>query len=144
MPVQILIADHDPLVRATCQRYLSARGCETAVAGDALQCIEQLRKLSPDVLVLDPQLLWGGGISVLSWLKEQAPVKSVLVVLTDGHCNERLSADILPLISRRLERPTGLYEMSHFVDELERCCDGAPAHQSEASDTQFLGSRSWK
>lgn len=146
MTAQILIADHDPLVRAICQRFLSAHGHDTALARDALQCIEQLQALSPDVLVLDPDILWGGGMAVLDWLKQQSPVKPVHVILADGHCQGGLSAEIQSMIGQRLERPTGLDELPHFIDALQQCLNGEEhsIKPSGANDAEILGSRSWK
>lgn len=119
MTTQVLIADRDPVVRDHCRRCLAAHGYDASLAADALQCIEQLRTWSPDLLVLDPDILWGGGEGVLEWLREVQPVKPVRVVMTDGHCQRTLPEDLQSLVTDRLERPTCLAELPAFVHQLE-------------------------
>jgi CheY-like chemotaxis protein len=120
MTQSILIADHDPRFRECCGRCLQAHGYDTATATDGLQCIELLQSLSPDLLVLDPEILWGGGIGVLDWLREQAPLKPVRVIVTDGHFLEAFPPDLRPLISGRLERPASLSDLTKFVNEIQQ------------------------
>jgi CheY-like chemotaxis protein len=120
MTANILIADRDPLVRDQCSRFLSAHGYDVATAADGLQCIERLRSCCPDLLVLDPEILWGGGAGVLAWLTCERPVKPIKVVLTDGHRLEKIHEETCDRSAVRLERPTGLATMMEFVSELQR------------------------
>jgi len=119
MTTQVLIADRDPMIRKTCQRYLNAHGFEAEVAADGLQCIEQLKVSHPSVLVLDPDLLWGGGTGVLSWLHDEHPLRPVRVVMTNGHTHEALPDEFQDLVLCRMERPVDLTDLSHFVDTLQ-------------------------
>jgi DNA-binding response OmpR family regulator len=119
MSLQFLIADHDPLLREECRRCLAARGHDVETAADALQCIEQLRATSPSVLVLDPEILWGGGDGVLEWLQDEEPIVRVTVVLTNGHSSGRIPDRLAHLITQRLERPCGIKELVQFVNRLE-------------------------
>lgn len=132
MTAQILIADRDPLVREHCSRFLSAHGYDVAVAANGLQCIEQLRSSCPDLLVLDPEILWGGGAGVLDWLNCEQPVKPVKIAITDGHRLDRLRERYNGRIAARLERPTGLGTMLEFVGELQRVLesDGTAIHDA--------------
>jgi CheY-like chemotaxis protein len=120
MTAQILIADRDPLVWEQCSRFLAAHGYDVAVAADGLQCVEQLRSGCLDLLVLDPELLWGGGPGVLDWLTCEEPVKPVKVVITDGHRLGRLLKRFNGRIAAQLKRPTGLASMMDYVCELQR------------------------
>lgn len=139
MTAQILIADHDPLVREQFVRCLSAHGYDVAVAADGLQCVEQLRTCCPDLLVLDPGILWGGGLGVLEWLKCERPAKLVkVVVLVDSHFTGNISEEDCEDVAARLERPTSLTEMTEFVSGLQRLLesdDGPISHSTKRQET---------
>jgi DNA-binding NtrC family response regulator len=119
MTVRLLIADRDPVVREDCRRCLAARGYDVEVAADGLQCIQQLRELAPTVLVLDPQILWGGGDGVLEWLRDEAPLTPLTVLVTNGHDCCGIPERLRPLVAGRLERPRGLRDLPPFVNRLE-------------------------
>ena len=140
MTAQILIADRDPIIREDCRRYLTAHGYEAAVAADALQCIEQLQSISPAVLVLDPELSCSGGLEVLDWLREQAPLKPVNVVLTNGHSATAVLRKFEPLIAGRLARPTCLSELATFVNELQRYLESSSSNGCSAREPELISS----
>lgn len=132
MTAQILVADHDPLVREQCRRFLAARGYDVAVAADGLQCIHQLQSCSPDLLLLDPGILWGGGPGVLEWLGSEQPVKPLKVILTDELREGRLPRRLCGKAVQRLPRPTGLGTMLDFVGQLQQLlpCHPVPTRRS--------------
>ena len=70
-------------------------GFEVATALSGLECIARLRERAPDVLVLEPQLPWGGGEGVLAIMGEIPELASVpVMVLTscrDPHILERVA-----------------------------------------------------
>jgi DNA-binding NtrC family response regulator len=117
---RFLIADRDPHVREGCRRFLTARGFEADVAGNGRQCLERIRELCPTVLVLDPEILWGGGDGVLEWLCEQQPLSPMTVLLTDGHTRHSMPEHAQRLVAVRLERPLGIHDLEHFVDRIEQ------------------------
>lgn len=126
MTAQILVADHDPLVREQCRRFLVARGYDVAVAADGLQCIHQLQSCSPDLLLLDPQILWGGGPGVLEWLTTEEPVKPLNVILTEELREGRLPRRLCGKAVKQLQRPSGLSTMLDFVGQLQRLLPSHP------------------
>jgi len=79
---RVLLADPDSTLRAVYQRFLAQEGYEVAVAADGLECVAQLRRFGPDLLVLDPELPWGRGEGVLAMMYEDpaVPVIPVMVV----------------------------------------------------------------
>jgi response regulator of citrate/malate metabolism len=46
-----------------------------------LECLERLQDFAPDVLVLEPELPWGGGDGVLAVIHEQPELRPAFVVL---------------------------------------------------------------
>ena len=81
MSVRILLADRDALLLASCRDCLCLRGATVATATTGLECIQTLRDFAPDVLVLEAELLWGGGDGVLAVIDEQPELRPTLVIL---------------------------------------------------------------
>ena len=64
-PVRVLMADPDESLRPVYRGPLFEEGFELVTAASGLECVARLRDRVPDVLVLEPQLPWGGGEGVL-------------------------------------------------------------------------------
>lgn len=84
---RVLIADPDePLL--TVYRELLRKEFDVVTASDGLKCLARLRERAPDVLVLEPQLPWGGGDGVLAAMRDESDLANVLVmILTE--CRDR-------------------------------------------------------
>lgn len=116
---RFLIADRDRGLAEATRRCLTARGCEVAIATNGLQCLEKLRALAPAVLVLDPEILWGGGDGVLEWLTGEEPLAPPIVVLLESPDGRRIPVRLLPSIDHHLQRPKGLHDLLSFAHQLE-------------------------
>lgn len=79
----ILLAEQDGVLAASYETFLVAEGFRVVIATTALECLDILRRSPPRLLVLDPGLLWGGGLGILALLAggELPPVP--VLVLTD-------------------------------------------------------------
>jgi len=82
MKQRLLIAERDDELCELYRRFLTERGYEVETTTDGLDCLAKLRQGTPAVLVLDLELLWGGGDGVLSWLRDEAPAPRIPVLLT--------------------------------------------------------------
>ena len=99
-----LIADRDAELCQVLRSFLSARGYEVETATDGLDCLTKLPQVIPAVLVLDLELLWGGGDGVLALLREENPALKIPMLLTAtsaappvvAECNESPVVDYLP------------------------------------------------
>ena len=58
--IRVLIADPDESLMAEYREH-SREGFEIVTVPNGLECVDRLREQVPDVLVLEPQLPWGGG-----------------------------------------------------------------------------------
>jgi response regulator RpfG family c-di-GMP phosphodiesterase len=58
-----------------------------ATAPNALKCVRRLRHVVPDVLVLEPQLPWGGGDGVLSIMRDEPSLTGIPVMILTA-CRE--------------------------------------------------------
>jgi DNA-binding response OmpR family regulator len=80
----ILLAERDEVLSASYETFLVAEGFRVVVTTTALGCLEVLRRSPPRLLVLDPELLWGGGMGILAVLAEDRELSVVpVLVLTD-------------------------------------------------------------
>lgn len=80
--IRVLIADSDWKLLGRYEFFLEETGLEVATASTALQCVELLRDLEPDVLVLEAELPWGQGDGVLDLMQTEpdVPVRPVIVL----------------------------------------------------------------
>jgi carbon storage regulator len=90
MSVRILIADRDEFLLATYREHLSQHGAVVATATTGLACMDRLRVFAPNVLVLDPSLLWGGGDGVLAVMDEEPEIRPPFVLLLTHGGNRSL------------------------------------------------------
>jgi DNA-binding response OmpR family regulator len=75
------MADPDESLRPVYRGPLFEQGFELATAASGLECLARLRERSPDVLVLEPQLPWGGGEGVLAIMGEVPQLATVPVMV---------------------------------------------------------------
>lgn len=87
MLIQLLVADSDPFIRERCRGYFGQRGYQVETAADALECLGLLHRIPPDVLVVERELLWGGGDGVLAYLRENRCRWPQTVILTTTQTN---------------------------------------------------------
>ena len=97
MSVHLLLAESDPMLRSELASYFVAIGFQVETVNDGLECVERLRSLRPEALVIDADLAWGGGDGVLRLLHEhQSPMPPAVVAI--GH-------DPSPMLADRLRLP---------------------------------------
>jgi response regulator RpfG family c-di-GMP phosphodiesterase len=86
----ILIAVRPSPTRRDFQAALEHRDFRVVAADDGVRCMECLRAEVPSVLVVEPELLWGGGDGVLAILREVPQWRDIpVLVLT---CERNRSA----------------------------------------------------
>lgn len=85
--IRVLMADPDASLSATYRKPLLWEGFELATAASGLECISRLRERLPDVLVLEPHMLWGGGDGVLAIMGED-PDLAIVPVMVLTSCRD--------------------------------------------------------
>lgn len=84
--IQILIADDHPIVRDGLRAVLGTQ-TDFAVVGEAgsgREVLDQVRRLQPDVLLLDLEMPNGNGVETLGWLAERkVTVKTIVFTAFD-------------------------------------------------------------
>jgi CheY-like chemotaxis protein len=122
---QLLVADSDPFVRERSRGYFGNRGYQVETAADALECLDLLRRIPPDVLVLEWELLWGGGDGVLAYLRENRCRWPETVIATTAPADADLSPRLEAPVKAVLKRP---FSMATLFEVIRR---------AQHSDTQL-------
>ena len=78
--IRVLIADPDESLLGEYREH-SRDGLEVVTALNGLECVERLREQVPDVLVLEPQLPWGGGDGVLAMMHDVLDLGTIPVMI---------------------------------------------------------------
>lgn len=120
MSDRILIAEHDRGLRLALERCFSRHGYDVAVAVDGIQCVDLLRTMAPSVLVLDTNILWGGGNGVLDWLIQEQSIRPATIVVVDDSELAEIPDRFKAWIDSRIRRPHDLHDLLPFVREIER------------------------
>jgi CheY-like chemotaxis protein len=117
--IRVLIADPDESLQAMYRGPLLQEGFEVTSVLSGLECIPHLHEHTPDVLVLEPQLPWGGGDGVLEIMGDNPPLANIpVMVLTscrEPHLLESVSR--FPVSDYQLKplSPDGLAKRLHSI-----------------------------
>lgn len=88
--IRVLIADPDKSLQTMYRDSLFQEDFEISAALTGLECMDRLREDTPDVLVLEPQLPWGGGEGVLAMMGENPKLATVPVMVLTSCRDPRL------------------------------------------------------
>jgi DNA-binding NarL/FixJ family response regulator len=80
VPVRVLVADDDPMIRLALSEVLAAEADlqVVAVAEDAVQAIALAERHGPDVAVLDVRMPGGGGAHAAREIRSRSPRTQLL------------------------------------------------------------------
>ncbi|MBI2480131.1 MAG: response regulator [Planctomycetia bacterium] len=119
---RILIVDADENLLETYERYFDQRAWSLATAISGMDCLEKLRFFTPDVLVLEPEIPWGGGSGVLAYMRDNAVLSQVpVIVVTKAWDSEELLRISDFTLSEFLVKPVSVETLAkriHGVVEL--------------------------
>jgi two-component system cell cycle response regulator DivK len=85
MAKTILIAEGDGLNRRLFTDMLESRGYRVLCAEDGLHALSLARAQAPDLIVLDIRLPGASGLDVARWLKEEAPLGAIPIILVSAY-----------------------------------------------------------
>jgi CheY-like chemotaxis protein len=80
----IMVIDDDPTMRRTVGTILDGEGYQIAYCASAIEGLRALRRLRPDLILLDVSMPGMDGLTVLKVLKSSATNKSIPVVMFTG------------------------------------------------------------
>ena len=113
--MRVLIADADQALSESYQAALGERGYEVNLVTNGLECVSCLRTCPPHVLVLDPEIRWGGGDGVLALMREEHEVPAVPVLLHTSRGDDAVSADLDFPVVARASKPVPPEQMASIV-----------------------------
>ena len=103
MITRLLVADSDASLADIYRRYFSKHGYEVGIASSGLECLDEI--LGADVLILEFELLWGGGDGVLARMREEPLMPEIPVVLVSDKTNHHWPAMLTPPVVECVRRP---------------------------------------
>jgi len=120
MALRVLLADPDPTLLASYQTRLSQDGFEVSTATNGVDCLEGLHTFRPDVIVLEPEMPWGGRVlSVMHEVFDLPPVP--VFIITSQESALRLNLRQFPLVTHVQAKPVRADELvrmiRHIADE---------------------------
>lgn len=116
MKSSLLLAEGNAELRELYSGFLRKHGYDVTVAEDGLECLRHLKRVSPDLLVLDLELTWGGGDGVLDWLREDSGRAGMPVILTATAGGDLGAAEVAdPPVVESLAKPFTLTELADSV-----------------------------
>jgi carbon storage regulator len=90
MSIRVLIADSDEYLLTSYREYFRQLGATVVTATTGLECMERIRDSAPDLLILEPVLLWGGGEGVLALMQEHPELRPAFVIILTQSRNRSL------------------------------------------------------
>lgn len=134
MKPRLLVAEPDPTLAVIFPRFLRRHGYEVDVASEGLECLEQMRRAAPQVLVLSAELLWGGCDGVLARIRENVDVPWVPVVLISTAAYTQHDIQLMmPPIVQSLLKPFSLTSLLHAIRSAASCREGEIRKRLDAS-----------
>lgn len=81
------------------------RASRSDTVDHGVECLEVLREFTPDIVVIEPELLWGGGDGVLAVLGEMPGMWIVPIVVLTADSSPKLDCLRLFATTELLKRP---------------------------------------
>lgn len=89
-PVRILLAGESNYRWRSYHKRLDEAGFSVRLTNSGVDCVTALREFHPKVLVLDPNIPWGGGDGVLAVRNKEPELKNNLVMILTARCEPGL------------------------------------------------------
>jgi len=89
---RILVVDDDPAIGDVLQEGLEASipGCTVDLASDGEQAMEQIRKVMPNLMILDIRMPGKDGLQVLQEVRAVSSVPVIMLTVDDSHRDRAL------------------------------------------------------
>lgn len=124
--MRVLLADGDVDQLECLQSWLWDCGHEAEIAADGMECCATLPEFLPDVVVLERDLLWGGGAGVRDLMREDPALAGIPVILVadGGFAPEDYESLSDPPIAGWLQKP---FRPSDLLSQLATVRRGSPS-----------------
>ena len=121
-PARVLVVDDDAWLRPLLAELLSDEGYEVLEADSGSEALRRVREQHPDLVVLDVQLRWGSGLSVLDELRDEEQTRRLPVILVSG-CIDLVETGQAHRAAAALHKPLDLGALLRQVERNVRHTD---------------------
>lgn len=129
--MRILFADGDEVFRDIAQHYLSQNGHKAEACANGLECVASLCLGVPDVVVLEREMLWGGGDGVLARMQQDVEWSRIPVILTsDDELPDEPGSNSGPVLAAQLQKP---YRLEDLLGHLQAVLDCDSIYENQIS-----------
>lgn len=114
---RVLVASSDHNWLGKCVRQLEKVGCKVSAARTGIECLEEIRKDIPDILVVHDRLNWGGATGVLAAAADKGyfnRLRALYCGIPETSLDEVTEMPHLPA-EIYLTRCEGIEQISEFV-----------------------------
>ena len=112
---RILVVDDEPYVRDAIARYLTHSGYQVDEAGTGLEALERMRRMMPDMVLLDLQMPVMNGSAFVEAVRQEPELASAAVVVLSGQSD--ISEEVVNMGARAsLAKPIDLDILLAVVD----------------------------
>lgn len=112
----ILIVDDEPQMRALLSTYLQRRGFHTEEAPDGEAALESVRRLKPDLMILDIEMPKRNGFDVLQCLRSDPTHSGIRVIVLTARSGPRyLEKGVALQTDFYLPKPVDLDNLTDFI-----------------------------
>jgi two-component system, OmpR family, alkaline phosphatase synthesis response regulator PhoP len=122
---RVLIADDNPDLRIIFARAFDKRYFEVSMAEDGQEALEALQNEIPDVVVLDVDMPRLSGLSVLSYIRQNAQMNDLKVIVVTGN-SMASQAPEAALADLFLVKPVSISELVTFAQRLIAMSNSKP------------------
>lgn len=133
----VLIVDDDTILRNTLQKIISKRmGVSVIEAGNPVEAFEILKTVTPHAMILDLQMPYMNGLTVMEHLRRIPATKDIPVLACTGMTHKNIVTELLKLnISGIIAKP---FNSDTVIEKLRAIFDADPSdtskEQSQASN----------
>jgi chemosensory pili system protein ChpA (sensor histidine kinase/response regulator) len=85
----VMVVDDSLTVRKSAERDITALGINTILAKDGVDAQFQLRENVPDMILLDIEMPRMDGFELLQWIKGEASLESIPVIMISSRATEK-------------------------------------------------------
>jgi DNA-binding response OmpR family regulator len=120
MPPVVLIVEDDPLQQKVLAKVMEAEGCELIFAGTGCEGLAALRRVRPDLVLMDVMLPDMDGVEATKRLKSAQEFQSVPVIMITGQSEKAvvmssLQAGAADFVVKPFDRETLLAKVRHLL-----------------------------
>ncbi len=129
----ILIAVADETLRNAYGLLLAEQGYRVVTASGGPECVSKVCWVAPEVLILDKELLWGGGDGVLEVLRGNGTTLWPPVILLTHEKSDGLHKSQLAPVVACLRKPVEFGDLVEHVEIARMNCQtagGKAAHRA--------------